>query len=198
MATDLAGVITAADAAVFRAINSGCSSRLLDPLAILITMMGLGVVQSGACLFLVLSGFIWDRVTLRKAGYAGLVAFAISGVGVQIAKLLWKRPRPLLALFDVRFPDGPLFTQSFPSGHTATAFAVMVAVSICLPRFRYPLLALAVLTGLSRVYLGVHYPLDVVYGAGLGTLLGIVSSRLILNRKPRKPSSVASAEPATQ
>lgn len=140
-------------------------------------MLGMGVVQSGIALALVLAGLIWDRLDLRRAGYAGLVAFAFSGVGVQLAKMLWRRPRPLLSVFDVRTPDGPLFTHSFPSGHTTTAFAVAIALSFFLPRFRWLPIALAFATGVSRVYLGVHYPLDVIYAAALGTLIGVVSAR---------------------
>lgn len=57
---------------------------------------------------------------------------------------------------------------SFPSGHAATAFAAAGVVAIRYPALRVPLLVLAALIALSRVYLGVHYPLDVVAGATLG------------------------------
>ena len=53
---------------------------------------------------------------------------------------------------------------SFPSGHAATAFAAAVAVALFYPRLGRPLLALAAVVALSRVYLGVHYLLDVAAG----------------------------------
>ena len=171
--------VSAADSAVFRLINSGLGSPRLDGFMIVATTFGTGVVQSGLCLVLIALGMAKDNLTLRRAGYAGLVAFAISGIGVQIAKLIWHRPRPLLAMFDVRVVDVPRFTHSFPSGHTMTAFAVAVAISAFLPRLRWLLLTLACLTAISRVYLGVHFPLDVAYGGLVGVLMGILSARVV-------------------
>ena len=75
-------------------------------------------------------------------------------------------------------PDNP----SFPSGHSATAFAAATAVAIVSPRLRVPALAIAAAVGLSRVYLRVHFPLDVVagalVGAGLGALCAVATLRL--------------------
>ena len=67
---------------------------------------------------------------------------------------------------------------SFPSGHALTAFATAVAVSMLHPRLRWPALAVAALVALSRVYLGVHYALDVVAGAALGAAVGLAVVRL--------------------
>ena len=60
-----------------------------------------------------------------------------------------------------------------PSGHAATAFAAAVAVGVIYPRLRWPLVCVAGLVALSRVYLGVHYWLDVVVGCALGTAVGL-------------------------
>ena len=65
---------------------------------------------------------------------------------------------------------------SFPSGHALTAFATAVAVGALHPRLRWPLVALAALVGLSRVYLGVHYALDGLAGALIGTVIGLASA----------------------
>lgn len=165
------------DAAAFKLINSGMASRALDVPMLVATALGTGVFQNGISLALVAIGLVKDQLNLRRAGYAGLAAFAASGILVQAAKLIWHRPRPLLSLFEVRVVGDPLFAQSFPSGHTMTAFAVTFAWAACLPRLRWPLLAAAFATGLSRVYLGVHYPLDVVYGAALGALTGALAAR---------------------
>ena len=64
-------------------------------------------------------------------------------------------------------------STSFPSGHSATAFAAAVAVGFVSPRLRKPLLTLAVLVAASRVYLGVHYATDVLAGSLLGAAIGL-------------------------
>ena len=68
----------------------------------------------------------------------------------------------------VNVPGSP----SFPSGHATTSFAAAAAVAVLVPRWRWPALALATLVGFSRIYLGVHYALDVLIGALLGTIIG--------------------------
>jgi undecaprenyl-diphosphatase len=63
---------------------------------------------------------------------------------------------------------------TFPSGHAATSFAGAVLLASLLPRrAAWPLFALAVAIAASRVYVGVHYPLDVLLGAVLGVLVGL-------------------------
>ena len=153
------------------------ASKALDAPMLAATALGTGGFQTGVALVLVAAGLIKERLNLRLAGYAGLAAFAASGILVQAGKFIWHRPRPVLSLFDVRVVGDPLFVQSFPSGHTMTAFAVTFAWVACMPRLRWPLIAVAFATGLSRVYLGVHYPLDVVYGAALGTVIGALAAR---------------------
>lgn len=71
--------------------------------------------------------------------------------------------------------------SSFPSGHATSAFAAAGVVAALHPRLRAPVLTLAALIGLSRVYLGVHYPTDVIAGAALG--LGIAALAVALGRR---------------
>ena len=70
-------------------------------------------------------------------------------------------------------------THSFPSGHAATSFACVTVLGAAVPRARPPLYALAALVAWSRVYVGVHYPVDVLAGALLGIAAGITLLRVL-------------------
>jgi undecaprenyl-diphosphatase len=64
-------------------------------------------------------------------------------------------------------------THSFPSGHAASSFACAVILSAYVPRWRVAFYVLAALIAFSRVYVGVHYPLDVIAGAAWGVVIGL-------------------------
>ena len=64
-------------------------------------------------------------------------------------------------------------SRSFPSAHAATSFAGAVRIAALVPRRRVPLLAAATLMALTRPYLGVHYPSDIVAGAAVGTAIAL-------------------------
>ena len=64
-------------------------------------------------------------------------------------------------------------TYSFPSGHAAVSFACATVLALAVPRLRWPLYALAALIAFSRVYVGVHFPFDVLAGAVIGVAIAI-------------------------
>ena len=114
------------------------------------------------------------------------VAVGIADVIVDLIKIAVPRHRP----FEHQLGPSER-THSFPSGHTATAFAGATMLAAYLPRWRMPLYVLAVLIALSRLYNGVHYPTDVIAGALLG--IGVATALLLLGagrlRRPRAPRS---------
>ncbi len=70
-------------------------------------------------------------------------------------------------------------SHSFPSGHATSAFAAAIVLGSAFPRLRWALLALAAAIAWSRVVVGVHYPLDVLGGAVLGTAIGVLTLRAL-------------------
>jgi undecaprenyl-diphosphatase len=114
-----------------------------------------------------------------RAFAAGLLAIGTAALLVTILKQTFDRPRPPIA-DPTLDPIGIVpASASFPSGHAATAFAAAVAIGLVHPRLRRPLLALAAVVALSRVYLGVHYVLDVLAGTVLGIAVGIAAARVV-------------------
>jgi undecaprenyl-diphosphatase len=112
-----------------------------------------------------------------------LLAYALASATTDLLKSAIDRARPL---------DHPLVTEpttfSFPSGHAATSFACAATLAWALPaRWAVPLFVLAAAIAWSRVYVGVHYPLDVLGGALLGLLVAIALRWLVraLRRSPR-------------
>jgi undecaprenyl-diphosphatase len=146
---------------------------LLDPLVEGLTYAGsFGLLWLGIAV--VLSRFSWRRPWLvLRVAISILVAEMVSG----LLKAAIERDRPPLANPDpeplVRLPA----THSFPSGHATVSFACATVLGLAIPRLRWPLLALAALVALSRVYVGVHYPLDVLAGGVLGVVLGFIVVR---------------------
>jgi undecaprenyl-diphosphatase len=142
---------------------------VLDPVFEAVTYAGsFGILW--LVLALALSGFSWRRPWLPvRVGATILIA-----EGVQSALKVWfERDRPPLDNPD----PAPLValpaSYSFPSGHAVVAFACATVMSFAVPRLRWPLYALAALVAFSRVYVGVHFPGDVVAGAVIGVLLGL-------------------------
>lgn len=170
--------VAAADAAAFRAVNLGLAARWLDIIMLAITTLGEGWLQALIGIITVIAASIMHKTDIRRMGYAALTAYAGSGLISQLVKHFGDRPRPILVLFDARHVGKPLFIHSFPSGHSTTIFAAAFVWAAFLPKARWALYCIAALVAISRVYLGAHFPFDVVYGAILGALIGIGSARL--------------------
>ena len=123
----------------------------------------------------------------RRAAVIGLASVAVTAtVANLIAKPLGRRRRPdriaqeVPLARQVRMP----VSSSFPSGHSAAAFAFATGVAQVSPEAAAPLSVLAALVAYSRVHTGVHYPGDVVAGSLLGTALAAATAHALDGRLP--------------
>ncbi|WCO67721.1 phosphatase PAP2 family protein [Iamia majanohamensis] len=134
----------------------------------LVAVMPLGA--SVGALALAAIALVARRLRLAVA-LAG--AWALGRAASTVLKAVVDRPRPTLLLDDVARRQAQPFDQAFPSAHTTIAVALAVVVGGALPRWRVPVVVLAVAVAAARMYVGVHLPLDLVGGAALGLLAGI-------------------------
>lgn len=168
----------------FQALRNG----LTDPIVAFYTHLG-----DHGLVWICLCALLLCHPKTRRAGLVG--AFALIGsllfTNVLIKQIV-ARPRPWLAVEGlwalVNEPD----PNSFPSGHTSAAFAAAVAWWHTLPRRWAGGLALcaAALMGLSRLYVGVHYPTDVLCGALVGTFCGWLGWKLLMYMEEKRAPRV--------
>lgn len=155
---------------IFLFVN-GIKIPPLDWLMLSLTHLGNGMVA--AMLVLLLAPFRKD-LTIRTA-----IAMVAAGILITLIKESVPLPRPPAALGDVVQVLGPVLKgNSFPSGHTATVFALACSLKgFTDVRIYRGALVLAVLVGVSRVYIGAHFPLDVILGAFLGWVCAVATRR---------------------
>ncbi|MFF4446900.1 bifunctional phosphatase PAP2/diacylglycerol kinase family protein [Streptomyces sp. NPDC001502] len=116
----------------------------------------------------------------RKAAVRGVASLALASATINtVGKWSVRRPRPLLEGVPLtrQLATQPQ-TTSFPSGHSASAFAFATGVALASPGWGAVLAPVAASVAFSRVYTGVHYPSDVLVGASLGVAAGFVVRRL--------------------
>ena len=128
-------------------------------------------------------GFIWIAIAVfllfikkyRKVGL--MVGVSLLGSLVfnnMILKNIVARPRPYRLLETLTILIAEPGEYSFPSGHTSSSFAAGVVLYLMLPKkYGIPAMILAFLIGISRLYVGVHYPTDVLGGMVMGALLAV-------------------------
>jgi undecaprenyl-diphosphatase len=133
-------------------------------------------------------GGIWIAIALiltlipktRKCGICMMISLLFCLIiGNGILKPLFARVRPYNFSSDIVLITEPLSDYSFPSGHTMAAFASAIAMYTFYKKSGIIMLVGAFLMGLSRIYLCMHYPTDVLGGMVFGVLFGIASYKIL-------------------
>lgn len=170
------------DLSIFEWIQT-VQGTFLDKIMIAITTLG-----EGGIIFILLALALICTKKYRKAGVAVLVALVVMEIGNNlILKEIFARPRPFnLAEIDpvkyawwaeaYRFPAlvSEPSSYSFPSGHTSSAFAAAIAVLWYDRKIGIPTTVFAFIMGFTRIYVEVHYPTDVLFGAVFGVLYALI------------------------
>lgn len=165
----LMDIIIRKDQHLFCFVNKRIKCTFLDKLMPLITH--LGSLTFAAIISMMM--LILDKLKIVENGVFVPFCIVATQTLVHIVKLMVNRPRPNLTLQDINVFNSVLEYYSFPSGHTAAAFAMAVSLSIICPvaLVTIVLMIVATLVGISRMYIGVHYPTDVTIGAVLSALV---------------------------
>ncbi len=157
-------------------LQESVRNPVLNSIMIFITSLGNG-------------GMIWIGATIllmipkktRKVGLMSAVALIGSLIiNNNIIKNIVQRPRPFVSFTDIQILIPTPSEYSFPSGHTSSSFAAAAVFYRHLPKkLGVPSVVLAGLIGFSRLYVGVHYPTDVIAGVIMGILLSYMAEVLV-------------------
>lgn len=152
------------DKNIFFYINNRIKCNILDKIMPKITHIGGPFFTMFSCLSLSFFG----KNNIKTSALEALTALASSHLFVQLLKRKYTRPRPYMVFGNANTFRQLLKDYSFPSGHATASFSLAVTFSIFFPSLAAFFISLAVLVGISRIYIGLHYPSDVLMGSTIG------------------------------
>lgn len=161
---ELKKILQDKDKNIFFYINERIKCNLLDKIMPKITHIGGPVFTIVMTVFLALFG----KNNVKTSAMEALFALVSSHLFVQLLKKRYTRPRPYMVLANTNTFRQLLKDYSFPSGHATASFSIAMTFSIFFPSLAIVFISLAVLVGLSRIYMGLHYPSDVLMGSTIG------------------------------
>ncbi len=170
----------------FVAVQRVLAARWLDlPMAVLSVACEAWIVA-----LIALAAYAWlekDIPSVWKAWLPLVLALVVGGLLTYVLKDLWGTPRPLAVYGDTKVHVllAPLRKHGFPSGHSVVSAAFGAFTVAVYGRRGMAALLLPVLGGISRVYVGAHWVIDVLGGWTLGTVVALATYFLVLRVRPR-------------
>lgn len=171
------------DAGILLFLQENVRNEILTPVLALLTTLG-----NAAAVWITISLVLLLFRKTRRVGVMSLLALLVSFLlNNMLLKNLVARVRPYDAIEGLTALVGKPRDYSFPSGHTGSSFAAAWVLFRKLPaRFGIPALVLAGVIGLSRLYVGVHYPTDVLFGMINGIASGGIAILMMENKAVRR------------
>lgn len=182
-------LINSFDKSVIEFIQNNLHSPIMDKIMVFITTLGdTGLIWIIIGLALVISN------KYRKVGFMVLGALLLGSIlGEGIIKNIVQRDRPFINMDGIDMLINTPITYSFPSGHTTSSFAAAGVLAISFKNKSVYVFVLAGLIAFSRLYLGVHFPTDIIAGIILGLSCSFISvfiGRKILGNNAKAKKSV--------
>ncbi len=160
---------------ILDSIQKYCTSDVMDKIMVFFTSLG-----NGGLIWLMFSIVLLVSSKTRKVGVEATVSllFVFILCDILLKPIVGRvRPFDVIGLAELLIKKPTDF--SFPSGHTASAFAIVSVFYLNRMKYRYGVLFLAIIIAFSRLYLYVHFPSDVLFGVLLGISCGYIAKKLV-------------------
>ena len=178
---------------LFYFINHSLENPIFNNIMPLITNIGGFVGMVIILIAIIVYAHFKKKNTLKKIATLALIACLVSDIFVVLLKNFIHEPRPFVNLDNVHLLIGESDPNSFPSGHTTTTFSIITIFVLNMKKLfkthyksiNIALMIFALLIPFSRIYVGVHYPFDVLAGGIIGFCGAFLINKLneVLNIK---------------